>query len=152
MVSMFFVTWKNLHKSFHFSWKAAFCDVVALFVCVCHKAIFLTSPGYKQWNCRYNLHKLCSAYIMINICSEKLLEYILIVIKILQMMNFKAWIKKQNVRAPDFHFPYAFPISLWQWIATFEPFSTSKALEKGIYVNASEYLGTCICVEIHVKM
>lgn len=42
---------------------------------------------------------------MINICGVKHLEYILIVIRILQMMNCKALIKKQNVRAPDFHFP-----------------------------------------------
>lgn len=42
---------------------------------------------------------------MINICGLKHLEYILIVIRILQMMNCKALIKKQNVRAPDFHSP-----------------------------------------------
>lgn len=105
------------------------------FLCVCHKGVFLTSPGYRQWNCRYNLYKLCSACIMINIRGEKHLEYILMVIRILQMMNCKALIKKQNVRAPDFHFPYAPPISCWQWTVTFKPFSTSKALVKGIDVN-----------------
>lgn len=50
-------------------------------------------------------------------------------------MNCKALIKTQNVRAPDFRFPYAPPISLWQRTVTFKPFSVSKALVKGVDVN-----------------
>jgi len=51
------------------------------------------------------------------------------------MMNCKALIKKQNVRAPDFHFPCAPPISRWQGAVPFKPFSTSKTLVKCTDVN-----------------
>lgn len=74
-------------------------------LCVSLAGVFFPSQGYRQWNCRHNHYKLRSTYIMLNICGVKHLEYILIVIRILQMMNCKALIKKQNVRASDFHFP-----------------------------------------------
>lgn len=64
------------------------------------KMYFSHACCMSDWIGSYNLHELCSAYIMINICGEKHLEYILVVTRMLQMMNCKALIKKTKCKSP----------------------------------------------------
>lgn len=75
--------------------KYHYCDMPLLLSAM--KMYFSHACCTNDWIGSYNLYKLYSAYIMINICGEKHLEYILVVIRILQMMNCKALIKKKQM-------------------------------------------------------